>query len=167
MMPPHMAMDRDTSADAMRDLSYAAPKKVTASYDLNRRGDQELGFRLENGVKVFELTPAPVRWAILPGVTVEPTPTTVRSPGLASTSNRAITFGSSSPTSCLLRQLFTGTASSCRTTWTALWKSRSRPSCRGRITPMSSPRHSTAPISITARQAGSQAGARPLWRADH
>jgi FtsP/CotA-like multicopper oxidase with cupredoxin domain len=55
----------------MRDMSYADPRKVTASYDLNVRGDQELGFRLENGVKIFELTPSVIRWTILPGVTVD------------------------------------------------------------------------------------------------
>jgi FtsP/CotA-like multicopper oxidase with cupredoxin domain len=44
---------------------------VTASYDLNARGDQELGFRLENGVKIFELMPSVIRWTILPGVTVD------------------------------------------------------------------------------------------------
>jgi manganese oxidase len=71
MMPPHMVMDRDTPADAMRDMSYADPRKVTASYDLNVRGDQELGFRLENAVKIFELTPSVIRWTILPGVTVD------------------------------------------------------------------------------------------------
>ncbi len=71
MMPPHMVMDRDTPADAMRDMSYADPRKVTASYDLNAHGDQELGFRIENGVKIFELTPSVIRWTILPGVTVD------------------------------------------------------------------------------------------------
>jgi hypothetical protein len=71
IMPHGMIMDRDTPADAMRDMSYADPRKITASYPLDAKGDQELPFRMENGVKVFELTAAPVRWTILPGVTVD------------------------------------------------------------------------------------------------
>ena len=71
IMPPGMVMGRDTPADAMRDMSFADPRKVSASYDLNARGDQDLPFRIENGVKVFELTPSVVRWTILPGVTVD------------------------------------------------------------------------------------------------
>jgi manganese oxidase len=70
IMPPHMAMDRDTPADAMHDMSYADPRKATASYDLGTKGDRELAPRIENGVKVFDLTAAPIRWTILPGVTV-------------------------------------------------------------------------------------------------
>jgi manganese oxidase len=71
IMPKGMIMDRDTPADAMRDMSYADPRKITASYGLDVRGDEELPFRTENGVKVFELTAAPIRWTILPGVTVD------------------------------------------------------------------------------------------------
>jgi FtsP/CotA-like multicopper oxidase with cupredoxin domain len=66
-----MIMDRDTPADAMRDVSFADPRKVTASYDLDARGDQELPFRLEGDVKVFDLAPSVIRWVILPGVTVD------------------------------------------------------------------------------------------------
>jgi len=71
IMPPGMRMDRDTPADAMRDMSFADPRHSTASYSVDRKGDQELAPRIENGVKVFDLTAAPVRWSILPGVAVD------------------------------------------------------------------------------------------------
>jgi hypothetical protein len=71
IMPPGMSMDRDTSADAMRDMAASHPRFVTASFALDARGDQPLPFRLENGVKVFDLRTSVVRWTILPGVTVD------------------------------------------------------------------------------------------------
>ena len=71
IMPPGMIMDRTTPADAMRDMAAANPNDVRASYGLNVRGDRPLAFRLENGVKVFDLTPSVIRWTILPGVTVD------------------------------------------------------------------------------------------------
>ncbi|MDX8477920.1 multicopper oxidase domain-containing protein [Mesorhizobium sp. VK24D] len=71
IMPRGMIMDRDTSADTMRDMAAADPRLVTASYSLAAKGDRELPFRMENGVKVFELRPSVIRWQILPDVTVE------------------------------------------------------------------------------------------------
>ena len=71
IMPRGMTMDRDATADAMRDMSFADPRRVTASYGLDARGDQELQPRIEGGVKIFELTASPVRWTIIPGVAVE------------------------------------------------------------------------------------------------
>lgn len=71
IMPKGMIMDRDTSADAMRDMSYVDPRKSLQTYDLDVRGDQELPFKLDNGVKIFELVAKPIRWTILPGVTVD------------------------------------------------------------------------------------------------
>jgi len=71
IMPPGMVMDRDTPADAMRDMSAVNPRIVSASYDLTSRGDRELPFHVENGVKVFDLTTSVIRWAILPGVNVD------------------------------------------------------------------------------------------------
>ncbi|RWE19265.1 MAG: DUF4396 domain-containing protein [Mesorhizobium sp.] len=71
IMPPGMIMDRDTPADAMRDMAAADPRLVSASYGLSAKGDQDLPFRMENGVKVFELRPSVVRWQILPDVTVD------------------------------------------------------------------------------------------------
>jgi FtsP/CotA-like multicopper oxidase with cupredoxin domain len=71
IMPRGMIMDRDTSADAMRDMAAADPRLVTAAYELGARGDQELPYRQEGGVKVFELRASVIRWSILPGVTVD------------------------------------------------------------------------------------------------
>lgn len=71
IMPQGMIMDRDTPADTMRDMAAADPRLVTASYGLTAKGDQDLSFRMENGVKVFELRPSVVRWQILPDVTVD------------------------------------------------------------------------------------------------
>ncbi|TPJ74777.1 DUF4396 domain-containing protein [Mesorhizobium sp. B2-6-2] len=71
IMPQGMIMDRDTPADAMRDMAAADPRLVRASYGLAAKGDQDLPFRMENGVKVFELRPSVIRWHILPDVTVD------------------------------------------------------------------------------------------------
>ncbi|WFP75075.1 DUF4396 domain-containing protein [Mesorhizobium sp. WSM4906] len=71
IMPQGMIMDRDTPADTMRDMAAADPRLVTASYGLAAKGDKDLPFRMENGVKVFELRPSVVRWQILPDVTVD------------------------------------------------------------------------------------------------
>ncbi|MES2255564.1 MAG: DUF4396 domain-containing protein [Pseudomonadota bacterium] len=71
IMPAGMIMDRDTPAGAMRDMAAANPNNVTATYGLNVHGDQELSYRLIEGVKVFDLTASVIRWTILPGVTVD------------------------------------------------------------------------------------------------
>ena len=71
IMPPGMIMDRNTSADAMRDMAAVDPRLVSASYDLGALGDQELPFRMEGTVKVFDLHTSVIRWTILPGVTVD------------------------------------------------------------------------------------------------
>ncbi|MBZ9661974.1 multicopper oxidase domain-containing protein [Mesorhizobium sp. ESP-6-4] len=71
IMPQGMIMDRDTSADTMRDMAAADPRLVSASYGLAAKGDQDLPFRMENGVKVFDLRPSVIRWHILPDVTVD------------------------------------------------------------------------------------------------
>ncbi|MER8424917.1 DUF4396 domain-containing protein [Mesorhizobium sp. M1403] len=71
IMPQGMIMDRDTPADAMRDMAATDPRLVAASYGLTIRGDQDLPFRMENGTKVFALRPSVVRWQILPDVAVD------------------------------------------------------------------------------------------------
>ena len=71
IMPPGMIMDRDMSAEAMRDMAAVNPRLVSASYDLGVVGDQELPFRMEGTVKVFDLRTSVIRWTILPGVTVD------------------------------------------------------------------------------------------------
>jgi hypothetical protein len=71
IMPPGMIMLRDTPGAAMRDMSAVHPRYVTARYGLDRRGDEELAPRVENGVKIFDLETSVVRWQILPDVHVD------------------------------------------------------------------------------------------------
>jgi FtsP/CotA-like multicopper oxidase with cupredoxin domain len=71
IMPPGMIMDRDTPAEAMRDMAAVDPRQITARYGLDERGARELAPRMENGVKVFTLTTSVFRWTILSGVTVD------------------------------------------------------------------------------------------------
>ncbi|HVT02449.1 MAG TPA: multicopper oxidase domain-containing protein [Thermoanaerobaculia bacterium] len=71
IMPPGMIMDRDTPADAMRDMAAVDPRQVTARYGLSERGARNLEPRIENGVKVFTLTASVIRWTILPDKTVD------------------------------------------------------------------------------------------------
>ena len=42
IMPPGMHMDRDTPAEAMRDMAAVNPREVSARYDVSVRGDQPL-----------------------------------------------------------------------------------------------------------------------------
>ena len=71
IMPPGMIMTRETPADAMRDMAAVDPRQVTARYTLQQHGGQVLEPRIENGVKVFELTTSIIRWQILPNVFVD------------------------------------------------------------------------------------------------
>jgi FtsP/CotA-like multicopper oxidase with cupredoxin domain len=72
IMPPGMIMTRDTPGEAMRDMAAVDPRAVRASYDVDTRGDRLLEpARVEDGVKVFELTVSLVRWEILPGVSID------------------------------------------------------------------------------------------------
>ena len=71
IMPPGMTMDRDTPAEAMIDMAAVDPREVAKSYGLDARGNQALAPHMEDGVKVFELDTAVIRWTILPGVTVD------------------------------------------------------------------------------------------------
>ena len=71
IMPRAMIMDRDLPSEAMRDMSFADPRKDTKILGLEVRGDRELQPKIEDGVKIFDLTAAPVRWTILPGVAVD------------------------------------------------------------------------------------------------
>jgi hypothetical protein len=70
IMPPGMTMDRDTPAAAMIDMAAVDPRDVTATYGMDVRGDRDLVPRIDNGVKVFDLETAVIRWSILPGVAV-------------------------------------------------------------------------------------------------
>jgi hypothetical protein len=59
-----MIMDRDTSADAIRDMAAVDPRRVVASYSLGVRGDNVLPYRMVGGVKVFELRTSMIRWTL-------------------------------------------------------------------------------------------------------
>ncbi|MBW8854044.1 MAG: multicopper oxidase domain-containing protein, partial [Bradyrhizobium sp.] len=71
IMPPGMIMGWDTPADAMRDMAAVRPSSVEFTAPPLARGDQPLQPRIEDGVKVFDLEAAVIRWNILPGVQVE------------------------------------------------------------------------------------------------
>ena len=71
IMPPGMIMDRDATADAMRDMSYANPRFATTSKELGARGDQELPYIMDGDVKVFDLIASAIKWTILPGIVVD------------------------------------------------------------------------------------------------
>lgn len=71
IMPPGMIMDRDTPAEAMRDMAAVHPRYVGAVYGLGAHGDRILEPRIEDGVKVFDIETKVVRWTILPNVTVD------------------------------------------------------------------------------------------------
>src|SRR5712692_4818050 len=71
IMPPGMIMDRDTPAEAMLDMAAVTPRDIVKTYGLDAHGDRELASHMEDGVKVFELDTAVIRWTILPGVAVD------------------------------------------------------------------------------------------------
>jgi len=71
IMAPGMIMTVDTPAEAMKDMAAVDPRGVTFAATADARGATVLEPRIENGVKVFDLTASVIRWTILPGVTVE------------------------------------------------------------------------------------------------
>jgi len=70
VMPPGMVMDRETSADSMRDMAAVDPGAIDITAATDARGDQPLDFRLDGGVKVFELRASVIEWNILPDTQV-------------------------------------------------------------------------------------------------
>jgi FtsP/CotA-like multicopper oxidase with cupredoxin domain len=64
-------MDRDTPAEAMIDMAAVTPRDIVQTYGLDVHGNRESPSHMEDGVKVFELETAVIRWTILPGVTVD------------------------------------------------------------------------------------------------
>jgi hypothetical protein len=70
VMPPGMIMTQETPAGAMQDMAAADPRLVTFTAPAQAHGDQPLSPRLENGVKVFDLTTSVITWNILPGTPV-------------------------------------------------------------------------------------------------
>lgn len=70
IMPPGMIMTRDTSAEAMRDMSAVDPDSITQVAPASAVGDQAQAPRVTGGVKVFSLSASVVGWQILPGIDV-------------------------------------------------------------------------------------------------
>jgi FtsP/CotA-like multicopper oxidase with cupredoxin domain len=68
IMPPGMIMTAGTSADAMRDMAAADPRRAAFAAQPAARGDRPLAPRLENGVKVYDLEASVIHWSILPQV---------------------------------------------------------------------------------------------------
>jgi FtsP/CotA-like multicopper oxidase with cupredoxin domain len=66
VMPPGMVMTRDTPGEAMRDMAAVDPRTVSYRAPADARGDQPLEARIENGVKVYDLTISVIEWNILP-----------------------------------------------------------------------------------------------------
>lgn len=71
IMPHGMIMDRDTTAETMRDMAAVDPRLVTARYGLDVSGGRPLEPRVEKGVKIFDLNASVIEWTILPGVKVD------------------------------------------------------------------------------------------------
>ena len=70
VMPPGMIMNRETSAQAMRDMAAVDLREVAYTAPRDARGDQPLEPRIEGGVKVFALETSVIRWNILPDARV-------------------------------------------------------------------------------------------------
>jgi FtsP/CotA-like multicopper oxidase with cupredoxin domain len=66
IMPPGMIMTASTSADAMRDMAAADPRRVAFTAPVAARGDRLLKPRLEHGVKIYDLDASVIGWNILP-----------------------------------------------------------------------------------------------------
>ncbi len=72
IMPPGMTTNiRDLPAESMRDMAAVLPTLVRYTAPVDARGDRELAYKLENGVKVFDLETSVVNWHILPYVPVQ------------------------------------------------------------------------------------------------
>jgi FtsP/CotA-like multicopper oxidase with cupredoxin domain len=71
IMAPGMIMAFDTPGDAMLDMAAVDPRQTSYEADASSQGATSLQPRIEDGVKVFDLTASVIRWPILPGETVE------------------------------------------------------------------------------------------------
>ena len=65
VMPPGMIMNRETSAQSMRDMAAVDLREVAYTAPRDARGDQPLEPRIEGGVKVFALETSVIKWNIL------------------------------------------------------------------------------------------------------
>lgn len=70
IMPPGMIMTRDTTAEAMRDMSAVDPDAITQVAPAGAVGDRAQAPRVTGGVKVFNLSTSVVGWQILPDIDV-------------------------------------------------------------------------------------------------
>lgn len=61
-----LTMPPDMVPEALRDMAAVDPAAATYTAPADARGDQPLQPRLDNGVKVFDLTTQIIRWNILP-----------------------------------------------------------------------------------------------------
>lgn len=71
IMAPGMIMGFDTPGETMQDMAAVDPRTVSYVAPSDAKGATVLEPRIENGVKVFDLTASVIRWSILPGQTVE------------------------------------------------------------------------------------------------
>lgn len=71
IMAPGMIMGFDTPGEAMQDMAAVDPRMVSYVAPPDAKGATVLEPRIENGVKVFDLTTSIIQWSILPGQTVE------------------------------------------------------------------------------------------------
>ena len=71
IMPHGMIMDRDTTAETMRDMAAVDPRLETARYGIDVSGSRPLKPHVENGVKIFDLNASVIEWTILPRVKVD------------------------------------------------------------------------------------------------
>lgn len=65
VMPPGMIMTYDTPGEAMVEMAAVDPREVRYTAPADAQGDQLLDPRIEDGVKVFDLDVAVIRWNIL------------------------------------------------------------------------------------------------------
>lgn len=71
IMPPGMIMTQETPAEAMLDMAAVDPRQVSARYTMQQQGARVLEPRIEDGVKVYDLSTSVIRWQILPDVFVD------------------------------------------------------------------------------------------------
>jgi FtsP/CotA-like multicopper oxidase with cupredoxin domain len=70
VMPPGMVMNRDTPAEAMRDMAAVDPEHVRHHAPADARGGAVLAPRIEAGTKVYDLETSVITWSILDGQTM-------------------------------------------------------------------------------------------------
>ena len=113
-MPPAAVPTARQTADAMDAMHEKGIKAFPAKTE--GKGNIPLEPRIEEGVKVFELTAKKVHWEVTPGQKVEAWTYNGLVPGPQIRVREGDACASTSRTSCPSRRRCTSTASSCRTT---------------------------------------------------